>query len=80
MSELHLEGFTREALISYLLAHIYPSVCRSYEAAAAGALARQSTETLRAMAISTYKEQIEREEKRRQARQKREPHGKQHTR
>jgi len=71
VSELHLETFTRERLIGYLVAHVYPRAGERYAAAAGAALKEQTTETLLAMAKTTHAEQLEREEKRRQARQER---------
>ena len=79
MTELELESADRYQLISYLLAHVYPSAGAIYKDAARSMLQRQAEERLRKMAIDTCRQELERQEKRREMRARRRQDEHKHT-
>jgi hypothetical protein len=63
MTELELASADRFQLTKYLSEHVYPSAGAVYRLNVQNALAAQSVETLRNMAILTCRQELERQKR-----------------
>jgi hypothetical protein len=59
------ENMNRHQLIKFLVGHVYPSAGHTYQDNVHLALQKQTTETLRGMALVTRKQEVQRQQKRR---------------